>query len=230
MPAAFPWFFLLLWFCITVLASFIVNSLTAESSDDRQVFVQAVVQAVINTAFGIGALIAARGYFARRLKGFGINFKKIPADFLFALGYLFAVLPVVFASLQATLLVGRLIYGGDYQIAQHEEIQLVRSYTQPAIRTAILVSGAIITPFFEEVLFRGLIQSTIRSYVLRPWLAIVISSVIFAAVHPSAHWAAVFVLGMLLGYAYEKSGSLFRPMFIHCLFNGLTILAAISQA
>jgi membrane protease YdiL (CAAX protease family) len=26
-----------------------------------------------------------------------------------------------------------------------------------------------------------------------------------------------------LGYAYEKSGSLFRPIFMHVFFNGMTM-------
>jgi len=230
MPAVFPWAFLLLWFCVAVVSAFVVDSLSAGASEGRQVLLQVITQCIINTAFGIGALIAARNYFARRLKGFGIDFKKIPKDILFSFSYLFAVLPVVFAALQATLVVGRLIYGGDYQIERHEELELIRSYTQPSIRAAILISGSIVTPFFEEIMFRGLIQSTIRSYVAGPWLAIIISSAVFTIVHPQAHWAAVFVLGMLLGYSYEKSGSLFRPMFIHVLFNGLTIMLMINQS
>ncbi|MFC1763630.1 type II CAAX prenyl endopeptidase Rce1 family protein [Planctomycetota bacterium] len=26
-----------------------------------------------------------------------------------------------------------------------------------------------------------------------------------------------------MGYSYEKSGSLWRPIFIHALFNGVTV-------
>jgi membrane protease YdiL (CAAX protease family) len=48
----------------------------------------------------------------------------------------------------------------------------------------------------------------------------------FAAVHSNVeHWPALFVLGVGMGYAYEKSGSLWRPIFIHALFNGVTILS-----
>jgi len=44
-----------------------------------------------------------------------------------------------------------------------------------------------------------------------------------------AHWPALFVLSLSLGYAYEKSGSLFRPIFIHSLFNAATIAAVLYQ-
>ncbi len=230
MPSAFPWAFLLLWLCVILIAAYIIDFLTAKSSEEKLIFIQTVTQAVINIAFAIGALIAAGNFFARRLKGFGLNFRKIPKDIIFAFSYLFAVIPVVYAVLQATFIIGKLIYGGDFQIERHEQIELVQNYTQPAIQAAILIGGALVTPFFEEVLFRGLIQSTIRSYNIRPWPAIVITSVIFTLFHPFGLQPAVFVLGMLLGYAYEKSGSLFRPMFIHALFNGLTLITAISRS
>jgi membrane protease YdiL (CAAX protease family) len=230
MPPAFPWIFLLLWFCLTIVAVFIIDSLTAKSSDEKIVFIQIVAQALVNTAFGIGALITAKNFFARRLKGFGLNFRKIPKDIIFAFAYLFAVVPVVYAVLEATFVIGRLVFGGDFQIEPHEQIEMIKDFTQPAIQAAILVSGALVTPFFEEVLFRGLIQTTIRSYNIRPWPAIVLTSIVFTLLHPSGLQPAVFVLGMLLGYAYERSGSLFRPMFIHALFNGMTLIAAISRS
>jgi len=228
MSPAFPWAFLLLWFCVTMVAALIVDWSSAESSEPGRVLAQTITQAVTNTIFGVGGLMLARNFFARRLKGFGINFKNIPRDAVCAAAYLFAGWPVVLAALQVTLLAGRLIYGGDYQIEQHEELRLLQSHMQGPIRAAILISGAIVTPFFEEVLFRGLIQSAIRSLVSGPWLAIAISSAVFAAVHPQGHWAGIFIMGMLFGYAYEKSGSLLRPMFIHVLFNGLTLIAVMS--
>jgi len=230
MPSALPWVFLLLWFCVTITAVFIIDYLNAKLSEEKLVFIQTVAQALINIAFGIGALILVRRFFARRLKGFGFNFRKIPKDIIFAFSYLFAVVPVVYAALQMTFVIGKLIYGGDFEIQPHEQIEQIESYTQPAIQAAILISGAVVTPFFEEVLFRGLIQTTIRSYNIRPWPAIVITSIIFTLLHPSGLQPAVFVLGMLLGYAYEKSGSLFRPMFIHALFNGLTLITAIARS
>jgi membrane protease YdiL (CAAX protease family) len=230
MPSGFAWMFLLLWFCVTMLAGFLVEVLTPGALEDRLVLIRTIVQAVVNTAFGIGALILVRNYFARRLKGFGISLKKIPGDALFAFADLYAIWPVVFAVLQATLMVGRWIYSSDYQIERNEELELIAQYAQPSIRTAILISGTIVTPFFEEILFRGLIQSAIRTLVRGPWIAIAVSSAVFALVHPQAHWAGIFVMGMLFGYAYERSGSLLRPMFIHALFNGITIIAAMGQS
>jgi membrane protease YdiL (CAAX protease family) len=38
----------------------------------------------------------------------------------------------------------------------------------------------------------------------------------------------LFVLGVTMGYAYEKSGSLLRSIFIHAMFNGISIVANLS--
>ena len=100
--------------------------------------------------------------------------------------------------------------------------------------------AVVVAPILEEMLFRGLFQTTIRSFLEIPnprfhirnaaWPAIVISSVLFAMVHAdTAHWPALFVLSLSLGYAYEKSGSLFRPIFIHSFFNAATIAAVLYQ-
>jgi membrane protease YdiL (CAAX protease family) len=37
------------------------------------------------------------------------------------------------------------------------------------------------------------------------------------------------MLALGLGYAYEKSGSLWRPIFMHALFNGITIATVLTQ-
>ena len=62
------------------------------------------------------------------------------------------------------------------------------------------------------------------------WPAIAISSLLFTMTHADAgHWPALFVLGICMGYAYEKSGSLFRPIFIHSIFNAISVIATLNQ-
>jgi membrane protease YdiL (CAAX protease family) len=52
----------------------------------------------------------------------------------------------------------------------------------------------------------------------------------FAVMHADAgHWPALLALSMSMGYSYEKSGSLFRPIFIHSLFNAASIIAVLNQ-
>jgi membrane protease YdiL (CAAX protease family) len=69
----------------------------------------------------------------------------------------------------------------------------------------------------------------IRPAVWQTWLAILITSALFAAVHwdaRSAHplWMAppIFFLSLGLGYCYERTGNLWTSITVHCLFNSIS--------
>jgi membrane protease YdiL (CAAX protease family) len=53
----------------------------------------------------------------------------------------------------------------------------------------------------------------------RRWLAVLITSLLFAIVHPIWMAPAIFVLAICLGYAYERTGNLWVPILIHAAFN-----------
>jgi hypothetical protein len=94
----------------------------------------------------------------------------------------------------------------------------------------IVFTTIVVVPFAEELVFRGMLQTLLRSYIVRPWPAIIIASFIFIIFHiDTLHWPALFVLALCLGYAYEKSGSLFRSIFIHSMFNALSVVSALNH-
>ena len=71
-------------------------------------------------------------------------------------------------------------------------------------------SAVVLAPVVEEIVFRGLLQSMLRNYFRGAWPAVLIASAIFAAMHGSPHWfPALFALGVVLGYNYERTGRLF---------------------
>ena len=80
----------------------------------------------------------------------------------------------------------------------------------------------------EELLFRGLIQGTLRRS-FRPVSAIVIASSIFAVSHATAlsgegqftYMAVVFVLALVLGATYEYAENLVIPAVIHGVYNAI---------
>lgn len=51
------------------------------------------------------------------------------------------------------------------------------------------------------------------------WAAIIVTSALFACVHPRWTWPPIFVLSLCLGYAYERTGNLWVPVVIHAAFN-----------
>lgn len=79
----------------------------------------------------------------------------------------------------------------------------------------------IMAPIAEELLFRGIIQGELRR-VMPEWLAVVIQAVLFAAFHMQpVQMTYVIIPGLLLGFAYAWSGSIYIPIIMHIIFNFL---------
>ncbi|WP_226163213.1 CPBP family intramembrane glutamic endopeptidase, partial [Hymenobacter terricola] len=78
-----------------------------------------------------------------------------------------------------------------------------------------------LAPVFEELLFRGVIlQGLLRSQ--RPWVAIGQSALLFGIMHfnPAQSLNALFI-GLLFGWLYYRTRSLWLCIASHCLFNAL---------
>jgi membrane protease YdiL (CAAX protease family) len=191
-----------------------------------------------NLAYCLGSLITiavillvARRTFARGLRGFGLRPRTVPKDFGWACVDLLAVWPMVLAMIVITIKIGKLLMGKEFEIPQHMGLELITESGALPLQILIVVLAVVIAPAVEEMLFRGLIQTTLRSYSGRPWLAIAVTAALFASVHANGtHLPALFILALGLGYAYEKSGSLFRSIFMHGLFNAITIVAALAES
>ena len=90
-----------------------------------------------------------------------------------------------------------------------------------------LISVSVFAPLFEEWLCRGIVlRSLLTKY--SPATAIIVSAVFFAIIHFNP-WQAIpaFILGLLFGYVYYKTGSLKLTMLMHCANN--TIAAVFSR-
>ena len=100
---------------------------------------------------------------------------------------------------------------------------------------AVMVLGTVLlVPVAEEALHRGLIFGSL--YPKSHAAAYLLSAVIFSAIHitgylgtySATHLALAFVqylpAGLILAWVYRKSGSIFAPMVLHALINGITLL------
>jgi len=93
----------------------------------------------------------------------------------------------------------------------------------------------VFVPVLEELVFRVFLQSLLLRVTRRPWVAIVLTSVLFTLVHlgggvplESAHaLAPLFVLSVAMGVAYERTRSVWAPVVMHAGFNGLNVLIAV---
>ena len=210
----------------------LLNGFVLLFTEKFQEWQKVLTSEIVNTVarlVSIGVILfIVKKCFARGTKGFGLNFRTIPKDFIFAIVYLIAILPLIYLMLEAVVYINEL-YKPDYKIPTHEELKILTENPKIIVRLAIAIGTILVVPFFEEMIFRGLFQSMIRStvyfYKQAAWIAILFTSLLFAVTHADiSHWPVLFILSMAMGYSYEKSGSLFRSVFIHMLFNASAII------
>lgn len=78
----------------------------------------------------------------------------------------------------------------------------------------------------EELFFRGALQKALLRLSSKPWLAILISSLIFALLHGTFFKIVpIFTLGVLLGTVYHITRNLWYTILIHFLNNAIAIMA-----
>ena len=84
---------------------------------------------------------------------------------------------------------------------------------------------ALIPAIGEEMFFRGVIQKKLKNILRNPHIAILITAFIFSAIHMQFFgFLPRFFLGVILGYLFYYSGSLWMPIIAHFINNALAIL------
>jgi len=92
-----------------------------------------------------------------------------------------------------------------------------------------LLAVAFLPAIVEELYFRGALQTTIKSWTGNYVIAIVVTSIIFSAFHFSYFgFLSRMVLGVILGYIYEYTKTIWLPILLHFINNGIAIIALYS--
>lgn len=93
------------------------------------------------------------------------------------------------------------------------------------VRNIILV--ALLPAIGEELFFRAGIQKELLKFFERKDIAIILTAIIFSAFHLEFDgFLPRFFLGLILGYVYYWSGSIWVSMIIHFINNSLLVITA----
>jgi membrane protease YdiL (CAAX protease family) len=184
----------------------------------------------ITAVFAIlGVLLLIPGTELRHL---GFSTRHFGSDVLLALaGYIVAV-PITLLTLY--------IYLSLTDPNLHQEnpvIDLIAGERSLTVWMLTFVTAALLAPLMEELAFRVVVQGYLQKVEAR-WqlsevfpglpgglLPIVVTSWLFAMVHESAsHRPALFVLSMMLGWLYWKTGRIWPSLLVHLVFNARTLI------
>jgi membrane protease YdiL (CAAX protease family) len=83
-----------------------------------------------------------------------------------------------------------------------------------------LIFSFLVAPICEEILFRGF---------LVPRVGIIISALVFAALHvgylSASEFIAAFIFGLMAGYVFKKTKALYPSILAHMLVNFVTVMS-----
>ncbi len=101
----------------------------------------------------------------------------------------------------------------------------LQSYTTAAAEGWLLpmsLGAIVVAPAGEEIMFRGFLFRGWARSDRSAWLAIIVISVLWAALHVQYDWtgvAQIFVIGLFLGWMRWRSSSTLLTFVLHAMFN-----------
>ena len=174
--------------------------------------------------FGLGVAVVTVGYLF--FKGLDRSFidLRVPTrrDLAWGVGGVVALFAVALVISIVMGLVG-------VESAEHSSIQ--EGQENPELLLYSIPFALLIIGPFEELLYRNVIQKSMYGVFSRAG-AVVVASVVFAAVHLFAYatagfgaiissLAVVFTLSLLLGVLYERTENLVIPAAVHGVYNAI---------
>lgn len=87
-----------------------------------------------------------------------------------------------------------------------------------------LLGSALITPFLEELLHRGVVYGRLRRR-MNTWQAVIISALVFAVLHFNiVQFIYAFLLGGVFALFVEKTGRFFPAILAHVVANAIAVI------
>ena len=187
-------------------------------------------QAVVQLPVVLLLLVRAGGH-PGSMRALGLWPRRPGRDVGLGVAGLFAALPMVTATTALAVIVG-LQFDQPPPEVGHDMLRAMVEAGSRWLLWAMLVSAVVVAPVLEELIFRGLLQTALLGMVgfERRWLVVIMSAVVFALVHAGTPWQVkpgLFVLGVVLGWLYERTGSLWPGVIVHAGFNGVNSALAL---
>lgn len=155
-----------------------------------------------------------------------LNYKQVLIGFLL----------IFFAGLIASPLAELSKYIAGYLPSLDRQAKLMeKAYTDQVVAMSnlkgwgeffiALVIMVFLPSLFEEVFFRGALQQLLERWWRRPFLAIIVTSLIFSFIHLSVYlFLSRAVLGFVLGLMFHKSKNIWVNIMAHFLNNAVALL------
>lgn len=157
-----------------------------------------------------------------------LGFKKIPTWSLLGIVAMFTIIP--FLSLVTDW--NESISFPESMSAIEEQMRSLQARSEEVIKLFIgqgslfssLMIVALLAAVSEELLFRSVIQKGLIKLFKNAHVAIIVTALVFSAFHGDFFgFFPRFILGIMLGYMFWMSGSIFPSMLMHFVNNATIV-------
>jgi len=105
---------------------------------------------------------------------------------------------------------------------EQESVETFKQLNQPVLIFGFMLQAVVLSPFIEELFFRGFLLTFLRRYTSTLG-AILLSAGVFAFAHVNLDSVIpLWFLGVVLGIVYQHTGSLWVPLGVHACWNFFT--------
>jgi len=180
--------------------------------------VAAVFVAILTIGIVIHIAVGERGM---RLQDLGLRADRIGQALLAAVAAFLILQPIlwIIEAAQSELF---------KELPIHNTLEILLRSRSTAVITLTIVAAVVVVPVAEEIFFRGMLQPALQKW-FGPWSGLLLCAAFFTGVHKHIYVIApLFVLGVALGYIYNRTRSLAAPIALHILSNGLAVLTVLS--
>jgi membrane protease YdiL (CAAX protease family) len=171
---------------------------------------------VLDTLIVVFILYFTAGQYGAKIAELGLTGANFGKNLFYGMVGYIATVPVLAAVLALTAYVTNMM---NYVPERQAVVELFLKEKDTAFLLFTSLFAAIAGPIIEELFFRGFLYNAVKKYA-GILTATIVSAVFFASVHAHAvGFAPILVLGIVLAYLYEKTGSLVSSMTMHAVHN-----------
>lgn len=218
-------------FAGVVVAQFGLAVTEAQAPDKPWLFVARLyVGQLCAQAPAVLYLLARASGESNGLRAIGLAPGPGPRDLFAACAATLLAMPIVLGVIGLTVALAGLLLNVAPPPRGHELLGIVARTHDHAAVAAMLGSAIVLAPLLEELLFRGLIQTATINVLGREhrWPALFLVAGLFTLMHVSVlhplTLPGMFLLSIVFGWLYERTGRLWPGVLLHVAFNAINTL------
>lgn len=151
-----------------------------------------------------------------KLEAVGVSLKNFTRNVFYGIVAYIAIIPVLVAALAVIAVVVNAI---KYVPQKQPVVELFLKEKNASFLFYTSLFAAVAGPVIEELFFRGFMYNAFKKRI-GVFAAMVVTAGAFAALHAHAvGFVPIMILGMLLAYMYEKTGTLVSSITVHAIHN-----------